>query len=131
VLLNGNAPDLDDAGTVVRVMLVETHTPDIDTHDFVDDVRADEVSGTGYTTDGEEITTKAVTQDNTDDEGVWDGDDVQWTGLDVGTPSHGIIYVDTGTDSTSLLIAYIELGVASNGGDYTIQFDTEGILNTV
>lgn len=129
-LLDGTAPDLGDAGVDVKVALVESHTPDVDTHEFWDDVSADEVSGSGYTSGGEELAGKSVTQDDTDDEGVFDADNVTWTGLDVGTPSHAIIYHDTGTPGTSPLIAYMEITTASNGGNYTISWDAEGILNT-
>lgn len=125
-IFNGTAPDLDT--DTIKIALVAAHTPDIDLHDFFDDVSADEVAGTGYTAGGETLSV-TVSQDDTDDEGVFDALDVTWTGLDAGTPSHGIIYHDTGTPSTSTLICYIELGTASNGGDYTVSWNAEGILN--
>ena len=121
--------DFADLDTdTIKVALVSGYTPDIDLHDFWDDVSANEVSGTGYTAGGETLTV-TVSQDSTDDEGVFDALDVTWTGLDVGTPSHAIIYKDTGTPSTSPLICYMEIATASNGGDYTISWNTEGILN--
>lgn len=126
-LMNGNAPDLDT--DTIKVALLTGHTPNIDTHEFWDDVSADEVSGTGYTAGGETLGSVAVTADTTDDEGVFDAADVTWTGLDVGTPSHAILYHDTGTPGTSDLIAYMEISTASNGSNYTIQWAAEGIIN--
>lgn len=125
-LFDGTAPDLDT--DTIKVALVSGYTPDIDLHDFWDDVSASEVSGTGYTAGGETLSV-TVSQDDTDDEGVFDATDVTWTGLDVGTPSHAVIYHDTGTPSTSTLICYMEITTASNGGNYTISWNTEGILN--
>lgn len=127
-LLNGTAPDLDN--DTIKVALLENHTPDIDAHEFWDDVSADEVSGTGYTAGGVTLGGATVTADNTDDEGVFDATDATWTGLDVGTDiSHAIIYHDTTTASTSRLIAYVELSTPSNGGNYTIAWNAEGIIN--
>jgi hypothetical protein len=126
-LMNGNAPDLD--ADTIKVALVAAHTPDIDADDFWDDVSADEVSGAGYTAGGVTLGSKAVTQDNTDDEGVFDAADASWTGLDVGEPSHAICYHDTGTPGTSMLIFHMQIDTPSNGGNYTIQWAAEGIIN--
>jgi hypothetical protein len=56
----------------------------------------------------------------------FDANDVTWTGLDVGTPSHAILY--DSTPSETCLIAYWEVTTASNGGDYTLSWHTNGIL---
>lgn len=110
----------------IKVMLVTGHSPDIDTHNGYSDVSGDEESGTGYTAGGEALTNQAVTQDNANDRAKFDADDVTWSGLDVGTPSHAIMYDNT--HASKLLIAYWELETASNGGDYTLQWHTNGIL---
>lgn len=120
---------IDLVNDTIKVALLSSYTPDVDTHDMWDDVSANEESGTGYTAGGATLASKTVTQDDTDDEGVFDAADVTWSGLDVGTPAYAIIYKDTGTPSTSPLIAMVELGVASNGQDYTIQWAAEGIIN--
>lgn len=118
--------EFDLADDVIKVALVTGYTPDIDAHDEWADVSGNEESGTGYTTGGEELASKAVTQDDANDRGVFDAADVTWTGLDVGTPSHAIMYDDT--HASDLLIAYWELGRASNGGDYTLQWNENGII---
>jgi len=124
-LMLGQIDLVDDT---VKVALVTGHTPDIDTHDFFDDVSGDEESGTGYTAGGETLASKTVTQDNTNDRAAWDAADVTWSGLDVGTPSHAIVYKSTGVASTSALIGYWELETASNGGDYTLQWGANGLI---
>lgn len=109
----------------IKVALVTGYTPDIDVHDEWSDISANEESGAGYTAGGETLGTPTVTQDDTNDRGVFDGDDVPWTGLDVGTPSHAIMYSVT---AGNLLIACWELGRATNGGDYTLQWNADGII---
>jgi len=116
-----------DADTI-KCALLTGHTPNIDTHDFWDDVSGDEESGTGYTAGGETLTSKTNTEDTTNDQADVDAADVTWSGLDVGTPSHAVIYKDTGTPSTSPLICYVEISTASNGGDYTISWNAGGIF---
>jgi len=118
--------DLGNGADTIKVILVTGHTPNIDTHAVLTDVSGDEESGTGYTAGGETLANQAVTQDDANDRADFDGDDVTWTGLDVGTPSHAIMYDDT--HASDYLIAYWEVTTASNGGDYTLQWHSDGIL---
>jgi hypothetical protein len=122
-VMNGEFDLTDDT---IKVGLVTGHSPDIDTHTQWSDVSGDEESGTGYSAGGETLGSKAVTQDNDNDRGKFDAGDVTWSGLDVGTPSHAIMYDDT--HASDLLIAYWELSTASNGGDYTLQWHANGII---
>ncbi len=127
-IMNGGI-DLD--GDTIKVMLLDdTHTQDQDAHEFIDDVSANEVSGTGYTAGGAAIGSKTVSQDNTDNEGVFDGADVTWSGSTI-TARYAAIYKDTGTPSTSPLIAILDFGEnkSSSNGNFTIQWNAEGILN--
>lgn len=113
----------------IKVALVTAHSPDIDAHDDWTDASGDEESGTGYTAGGETLGSVTVTQDDANDRGIFDGADVTWTGLDVGTPSHAIMYDDTiAAPVADLLIAYWEVTTASNGGDYTLQWNATGII---
>ena len=59
---------------------------------------------------------------------VLDCADPSWTSLDAGTPAYVIFYKDTGTASTSPLICAMENSVASNGGNYTITINANGLL---
>ena len=132
-LLNAEL-NLANGGDTIKVILVTGHSPNIDTHCHYSDVSGDEEtdasSPPAYTTGGETLANQATSKDNTDNEGVFDADNVTWTGLDVGTPSHTIMYDDTATSpATDCLMAYWELTTASNGGDYTLQYATEGIIN--
>jgi hypothetical protein len=126
-LLDGS---LDLAGDTIKVALVTSgYAPDADAHDYFDDI-TNEAAGTGYTAGGATLSGKSVTQDNTDDEGVFDADDVTWTGSTI-TARGAVLYKDTGAAATSPLICYIDFGAdkSSDGADFTIQWNAEGILN--
>lgn len=118
-----------DTDTIKVALVTSSYTPDQDSHDFFDDV-TNEVSGTGYTAGGAALANKSVTADNTDNEGVFDADDVTWSSSTI-TARGAVIYKSTGTASTSPLIAYIDFGSdkSSSAGNFTISWNSEGILN--
>jgi len=120
------AGEIDLDAHTLKIALVAAYTPNIDTHNGWADISANEESGTGYTAGGKTLASLAVTEDTTNDRGKFDAADVTWTGLDVGTPSHAVLYDDT--HATKCLIAYWPITTASNGGDYTLQFHADGIL---
>lgn len=90
-------------------------------HDFYDDVSAGAVGTPG--------TIGSKTYVN----GLLDGADVTFTAVS-GDPCEAIIlFLDTGTPSTSRLVAYIDTGVTGlpvtpNGGDITITWNASGII---
>jgi hypothetical protein len=127
-IMNG-AIDLDT--DTIKVMLVtSSYTPDQDTHDKRDDV-TNEVSGTGYSSGGASLANKAVTADNTDNEGVFDADDVTWSSSTI-TARGAVLYKSRGgASSADELICYIDFGSdkISSSGNFTITWDAEGIIN--
>lgn len=118
-----------DTDTIKVALVTSSYTPNQDTHDFFDDV-TNEVSGTGYTAGGATLASKAVSADNTDNEGVFDAADVTWSTSTI-TARGAVVYKSTGTASTSPLICYIDFGSdkSSTAGDFTLQWNSEGILN--
>jgi len=117
------------ATDTIKVMLVDdTYEPDIDTHQFIDDVTG-EVTGTGYTAGGATLSNKSVTVDTTNDLAKYDADNITWANSTI-TAYGAVIYQDTGTPSTSGLIAFIDfLGVkSSSDGDFILQWHTGGIF---
>src|SRR4051794_9558821 len=91
-IMNG-ALDLDT--DTIKVMLVTSgYTPNIDTHTKRSDV-TNEVVGTGYTAGGATLANKAVTADNTDDEGVFDADDITWSSSTI-TARGAVLYKSRG-----------------------------------
>jgi len=116
--------------TIKAALLDASHAFDADNVGWAS-VSANEVaSGGGYTTGGETLTTPTVQQDDTDDEGVFNSDDVSWASATF-SASHAVLYDDTTTSPLDALICSIDFGGSQSvaGGTFTIQWATEGIIN--
>lgn len=125
--LHGN--DLDLVTDTIKCALVtSSYTPDVDGDTTYADI-TNEVTDTGYSAGGAEITSRTVTQDDTDNEGVFDGADVTWATSEI-TARGAVVYRST-TATQSWLICYFDFGAdkTSSGGDFTVQWDAEGIVN--
>lgn len=102
----------------IKVILVDTaeYTVDLANHDFVNDVPT-----------AARVATSANLSSKTSTAGVADAADVTFSSVTGATCEALIIYQDTGTESTSRLIAYIDtatgLPVTPNGGDIVVQWD--------
>ena len=83
----------------------------------------------GYITGGKALSNKSVTQDDVNDRAKFDGEDITWETATINARA-AVLYKDTGTASTSTLIAYIDFGLdfQSSGGDFTIEWHTDGIF---
>lgn len=103
---------------VVKVILVDTgaYTPQTAVHQYLSDIPtsariAGPVTMTGKATTG----------------GAADASDVTFTAVSGTSIEAIIIYVDTGTESTSPLIAFIDtatgLPITPNGGDIIVTWD--------
>lgn len=103
---------------VVKVILVDTgaYTPQTAVHQYLSDIPtsariAGPVTMTGKATTG----------------GAADASDVTFTAVNGTSIEAIIIYVDTGTESTSPLIAFIDtatgLPITPNGGDIIVTWD--------
>jgi hypothetical protein len=126
------------ASDTIKLMLVNGYTMNetaLDTHNFRDDTTTEYSTAGGYTAGGVTLANKSlasvtVSSSTLSNNVKWDADDVTWTSLTLGsTPSHAIMYKSRGGASSAdeLLLAY-ELGVATNGGNYTLAFHANGIL---
>lgn len=123
--------NLANGGDTIQITLHTSYTPDIDTDDVWATISGTEYgTGSGYTAGGQTLANQAVSQDNTNDWGKFDADDVTWSSLgplSPATPDYAVIWDDT--HASDSLICYILLGTtATNGGNYTISFHTNGIL---
>jgi hypothetical protein len=119
-LLSGDANSTISSGTV-KVALVDTGTYTYSAaHQFYSDLTG--VVGTPQT-----IGSKTETN------GTFDGADVTFTAVTGASVEALVIYIDTGTTTTSRLVAYIDtsvtgLPVTPNGGDITITWNASGIF---
>lgn len=121
----------DNSGVTVKVMLVtSSYTVDVDAHlvkKDIDDLSV-EASGDGYTAGGAVVANRVINIDNGTDSAKFDADDVTWTNSTI--TAHGaVIYQDTGDNTTSTLIAYVDFGAdkSSSDGDFVLQWATDGV----
>lgn len=119
--------DTDD----IKVMLVgSSYSPNQDTHDYLDDVVGNQVSGTGYTAGGVSLTGKTNTYDAATNTIVLDAADVTWPNSTV-TARYAVIYNNSGaSNATKPLIAYVDFvsDQSSTAGNFTITWDPAGIV---
>lgn len=120
---------IDVAGDTIKcALLTSSYTPNIDTHDFFDDL-TNEVSGTGYTAGGASLTTKTWTLNTSLDKFVFDADDVSWPTSTI-TARYAVLYKSTGTASTSPLIMIFDFGgnQSSLASEFKIVWNSGGIF---
>ena len=128
---NGGALDID-AATLKMMVVTGAYTLDQNLHDFVDDVIANEVSGTGYTARGNACTVGTVTMDAAGLVTVDCNDPAVWSQNAAGFANgrRAILYDDTGVNATSRLVGYSNDFGADKGnvdGDFTVTVNAAGI----
>ena len=118
-----------DSDTIKVALLTSSYTPNQDTHDYFNDVSANEVTGTGYTAGGITLASKTATYDSGTNVIVLDAADVTWASSTI-TARYAVVYDSTGTASTSALIGYVDFGSdqSSTNGNFTITWDSTGIV---
>lgn len=113
-------------------MLVEDgYTPNYDTHDFRADV-TNEVSGTGYSTGGSNITTTEITVASPSAGSLkWDFDDPQWSSSSIPNAMALVTFFDTGNSATDMLILLLDFvtAVTTSNGLLQVAIHANGALN--
>jgi len=113
----GTSIDLIDDNLKAVLVDAADYTVSLTTHEFLSDIPV----GGRVSTSGN-LANKTVTA------GVFDADDVTFAVVTGDQCEAVVIYKDTGTASTSPLIAYIDtatgLPVTPSGGDITVQWDS-------
>ncbi len=122
--------EIDYAADDVRVMLTTvTYVPNQDTHDYYDDV-TNEVSGAGYTANGEALASKTVTYTAGTNKHVLDAASTEWTSSTI-TARIAVVYDRTpATDATRPLVCYQDFGedISTNNGTFKIEWHASGIV---
>lgn len=129
---------IDLLSDTLKIMLVDSgYSPDADDEFVNDGAAANELSGTGYASGfagagRKTIGNKSIAADDANDRAEFDStDDQTWSSIDAGTAAAMVLYKHNTSDADSVVIAYIDTGgfpVVTNGGDLTIQWNAEGIL---
>ena len=128
---------IDLAALTVKCMIVTgAYTVAQNTHDFADDLGANEVSGTGYTAGGNVCANAVVSLDGAGLVDVDFDDPATWT-QDAGGFTNGrraIFYVDRGgAASADELIGYSDDFGADKGnvdGDFSVQVNAAGLFTS-
>lgn len=133
LLLDGG---IDHANDTLKVMLLNSsHTTDIDAQQFADDISANELSTSGSYTSGfgNRITLTATTsQDNTDNEGVFDFSNFNITSF-TGSVRYIAVIKEVTADSDSPILGIEDLGTdySATNGTWAYTTNTEGFTNVV
>jgi hypothetical protein len=110
--------DIDWTADNIKAVLVDTalYTVNLATHNALDDIAG-----------GARNATSANLGTKTSTAGVADAADVTFTAVTGATVEAVVLYKDTGVESTSLLIAYIDtatgLPFTPSGGNVTVTWD--------
>lgn len=122
-LLNGTFDLTND--TIKVALVTSSYTPNIDSHTAYSDL-TNEVSGTGYSAGGATLGSQTVSQDNTNDRGVFDGADTSWTTSTI-TAHAAVLYDST---ASNLLMCYVDFGAdyTTVAGTLAITWSSSGIL---
>lgn len=120
-----------DTDTIKVALVSSSYTPNQDSHDYWDDVSSYEVTGTGYTAGGATLGSKTVGYTSGTNVTKFDAADVSWTSSTI-TARYAVVYLSTGSSSTSPLIAYVDFGSdqSSSSGTFSITWSASGIFTT-
>lgn len=120
--------DIDFDSPINVALVLSGYTPDIDTHEFFDDI-TNEASGANYTAGGITLSSTTVIANTTSDLAAFDAADITWATSTI-TARGAVLYRNTGTAGTSPLIAYFDFteDKVSSAGNFTIQWNASGLL---
>lgn len=132
-LLNVVKGSIDiDTDTFKIMLTTSAYTPDIDTHDFRNDV-TNEVSGTGYTAGGVTLSGVSVTYDAASNQIRISWTDPTWSGSTI-TARTAVIYKSRGgASSADELLAYCTEAsdITSTAGTFTVDLPAPTLTLTV
>lgn len=114
----------------IRVALVDsTYTPNKDNTRWVSgsDPYDSEVTGSGYTAGGAQLSGSTLSQDDTNDLVKWDATDVTWQTSTI-TARVAVVY-DSTIANKNLIAAYqFTEDKSSANGNFTIQWSSSGLM---
>lgn len=126
--------EIDLSSDEFKVMLLlNTFSKDQDTHDYLNDVVAHEVSGTGYTAGGVVLTTSWTPTAGTN---TWkfDANDVSISGTTLADVRYAVVYDNTPTTNATKPILYVwDFGAdrSTSAEPFELNWNAAGILVSV
>lgn len=114
-------------GTPKAMMVKAAYALDQDAHDFINDVSANEATGTGVSAGGVTLSSVTTTIDSATNTVKLDAADI--TGINA-TFCYVVVYVDTGTPSTSPVLSITDLseGTATDSVWTGVVWGSDGIV---
>lgn len=114
-----------DSDVFKCALLGDNHTPDSsDTH--MNDVSAEQTSGTGYTAGGASLTNVSITLSGAVVE--WDFDNVAWDGSASFTARYAVVYSDTASGDPLVGQWDFTENKTVSSGTFTIQWNDAGLM---
>lgn len=122
---------------ILIALMKTTYAINIDTHEQFDDVSASEIVATGYVArgDGNQLTGKATARDDPNDRTEFDATDLIYTTIGNGandTFDQIIVMREQDAGATNVnteLLAHAAVpSTTTNGGNVTLVFNVEGLL---
>ena len=116
--------DIDLLVDTIKIVLCDSGYTYSTAHDNLDDITA-----------GARVATSSALASKTTTAGAFDAADVTYTALTGDTVTSWVLFKDSGTESTSKLIAYFDtvsgggaFSFTPSGGDLTLSFGASGIF---
>lgn len=118
-----------DSDTIKVALCTSSYTPNQDTHDYYDDL-TNELTDGSYTAGGETLASKTVTYDSGTNTVTLDCADVTFSALTSTGIRYAVFYGDSGTDSTSPLLCYMDFGANQDvsAQDFILVIGASGLL---
>ena len=111
-----------DSDSIKVALLTSSYTPDLDAHDYFDDVTSYQVTATGYTSGGVALGSVSWTYDSGTNTYTFDAADPSWTITGSCTARYAVVYDSTpATDATRPLMFLINLGEDKTATDGTFK----------
>lgn len=123
-----------DTDTLKVALLTSSYTPDLDAHDYFDDVTAYQVTATGYTSGGVALASGTWSYNSGTNTWTYDAADPSWTITGSCTARYAVVYDSTpATDATRPLMFLIDLGEdkTATDGTFKLPLDAAGLFDAV
>lgn len=129
-LLSVMNKEVDWVGDDLQVTLhTSTYAPNLDTHDYYDDLTDELATAGGYTNGGHDLTTEAAAFDAGTDEARFDADDFVIATATF-TCRYAVVRVNTGVAATSPLISLVDFGADQSpvAQEFRIAWASTGVV---
>lgn len=116
-----------ETDTIVAALCASSYTPDQDAHDYADDL-TDELSGGGYSR--VTLTSKSVVYASGTNTYTFDCDDLVFPSLTAADIRYVVFFADTGADSVSPLLLYVDVGYALSitSNAFNVNINASGLM---